>query len=301
MQWFGNQLITEESQTVKLKISGIHTSAKVFDLVDVCAVNNLSLPTQTLDVNQLQTKFQGLRNLPIVSYKDVKPEILIGLDYCHLGISSRAAGCNFDGLVVSECSLGWIVYGRSYNLDQTPHRLCHVYQPLDELNSIVKEYFTTENFGVKMPIEKLESIENKRAMEILRTTTKRIGERFESGLLWKSDNIQLPDSFMMAQKRLTSVESKMKKDKLYAIKYHQTINSYIEKGYARKLTADEVESKTARTWYLPHFGVLNPNKPDKFRLVFDAAASAHGLSLNSSLLPGPDINMVIGELNGILM
>ena len=57
---------------------------------------------------------------------------------------------------------------------------------------------------------------------------------------------------------------------------------YVTKGYARKLTTSQEEIETK------HLGVLNPNKRNKLRLGFDAAASVNGISLNSVLLKGPD-------------
>ena len=50
-------------------------------------------------------------------------------------------------------------------------------------------------------------------------------------------------------------------------------------------------------WYLPHFGVYHPQKPNKIRVVFDSAAETNGVSLNKLLLSGPDLtNSLIGVL-----
>lgn len=43
-------------------------------------------------------------------------------------------------------------------------------------------------------------------------------------------------------------------------------------GHARKLTQEEAEQRSSKTWYLPHHSVVNPHKPDKLHVVFDAAA-----------------------------
>jgi hypothetical protein len=48
---------------------------------------------------------------------------------------------------------------------------------------------------------------------------------------------------------------------------------------------------------LPIMGVKNPNKPGKVRLCHDAKARAEGVSLNSVLHQGPDLeNNLIGCL-----
>ena len=74
------------------------------------------------------------------------------------------------------------------------------------------------------------------------------------------------------------------------------INDYIVTGYAVDLSEEGADSRSGHTWYLPHHGVINPNK-SKVHVVYDAAAEYQGTSLNQELLQGPQLN---NSLFGVL-
>ncbi|XP_054738019.1 uncharacterized protein LOC129244424 [Anastrepha obliqua] len=160
---------------------------------------------------------------------------------------------------------------------------CHTDQ---SLHNMVAEYFETESFGVRAA-SIMESEADVRARKILKSTTYRVEGGYQTGLLWKRSDIQLPASYYMALKRLAGVEAKMRRDTDFAAEYNRIISSYVMKGYVRKLSPEEAALTCNRTWYLPHFAVKNSNKPGKLRMVFDTAAEGDGVSLNSQLTKGP--------------
>ena len=104
----------------------------------------------------------------------------------------------------------------------------------------------------------------------------------------KKDNIILSYNRELAEKWLHSLEKKLTKNQHFKQLYEQQISDYIEKGYAKKLSENELPITSPITNYVPHHGVLNVNKPNKVRVVFDAAAIYHETCLNNNLLPGTE-------------
>lgn len=294
LQWFDNRLKSEVSQAVSLQISGTASTSKKFDLKNVRTIRQLNLPTQSISVSDLRNRFQPFRGLPIEEYHAAKPKILIGVDNIHLGVSMRHVISNSPGPVATKTRLGWVVCGPWSSSDC--HRLTaqvlhnRMTSSVDELQQAVSDYFSIENFGINQSTQTLESPQDKRARQIMKETTKYIENRYYTGLLWKNDLINFPDSYPLAKTRLLSLEGKMRRNPTYAKQYMDIIDDYVAKGYARRLSSEEVLHVDKRTWYLPHFSVFNPNKPTKIRIVFDAAAIVDGVSLNSMLIKGPDLN-----------
>jgi len=170
------------------------------------------------------------------------------------------------------------------------------------LREQIEKFWKIETYGTRNEVEELQpeslSREDVRAVEILDKTTRLTDDgHYETGLLWKRDDTNLPNKREQAEKRLMYLKRKFKKDASYEDLYRSTMDGYIQKGHARKLSKEEVSTQGPRTWYLPHFGVTNEHKPGKVRIVFDAAAEFNGTSLNKNLLQGPDrTNNLIGVL-----
>ena len=140
------------------------------------------------------------------------------------------------------------------------------------------------------------SKEEERAIKTLEQTTQFNGERYEVGLLWREDEVKLPNNFYSAMGQLKSLERRLQKDETLRKRYQETIDTDVNAGYVRKVDQAELnETKDKLQWYLPDHPVINPQKPEKVRRVCNAAAKYQGVALNDKRLPGPDLlqNLIV--------
>ncbi|XP_064638305.1 uncharacterized protein LOC135494321 [Lineus longissimus] len=165
------------------------------------------------------------------------------------------------------------------------------------LENAVKRLWEEEKYGFTCNGEKAISVEDKRGLKILEDTTKIVDGHYQTGLLWRKEDPVLPNNRAAAEKRLKSLQRKFRQKPEFADKYRQAMDDNISKGYAVMLTEEEAATSKQKTWYLPHHGVESQNKPGRVRVLFDAASSFGGTSLNQELLQGPDIN---NSLVGVL-
>ncbi|XP_075167626.1 uncharacterized protein LOC142239729 [Haematobia irritans] len=298
LQWTGE--ITqkvENSKILSMYISDRKQSSKIL-MNNVRTVTKLELPVQTLSKAQID-KCEHLKNLPIIPYTSERAKIIIGLDNAKLCVPLEVRE-NGDELIATRCRIGWGVYGRQQIGDTLCHRILHIctcnnYNKLDEM---LKNFFSLDAVGISQTNNQLRSKEDERAKAIMENTTRYLEheKRWETGLLWKEDEVNLPSSFSMAKRRLICIESKMQRDPELKTFLIEKIQQYVKNGYVRKLKPSEIRNDS-KSWFIPLFTVRNKNK-NKTRIVWDAAASTENVSLNSFLLKGPDL---LKSLVGILI
>ena len=235
-------------------------------------------------------------DIEILAVELRKVSVLIGKDVgeAHEVFEVRKSNKPDSQLQALRGPLGWIITGTIHNSQNHRNVSVNFVTCDKDLHDQVENFWKMEGFGTKNTLKTrtdgeadrrrqdlILSREGMRAVDILEKTTKlTAADHYETGLLWRRDDVQLPNNHREAEIRLQSLRRKRSEG--------------IAKGYARKLSDKEVSKSGPRTWYLPHFAVTSSNKPKK---VFDAAAEHGGTSLNKNLLQGPDYtNSLVGVL-----
>lgn len=301
LTWTDNTVkVDKTSEIVSLKICGIDDDRKMFLMRNVRTVAELMLPTPTLNVQEMQKKYDYMKGISIPSPLNETPAILIGLSDSKLGIPFEKREGSWDQPIVTRTRLGWVIHGSQgkelSNSQSNFSCVINSLSPDEQLHDMVKYYFTTESFGVSPSMNLKESSEDVRAKELLNETKNKIENGYEIGLLWRSENLRLPDNRDMVFNRYLNFEKQMKRDPEFGRLCHEKFMEHLGKGFYEELKPNELKN-AKNIWYLPMFAVKNPNKPGKIRFVFDAAAKFHGVCLNDVLLKGPDL---LKNLLGIL-
>ncbi|XP_026101642.1 uncharacterized protein LOC113072978 [Carassius auratus] len=196
--------------------------------------------------------------------------------------------------------LGWSIIGSSNpHLDRQGsqsfvHRLTVKELPIPSTTDVLKAL--ESDFTERTYEDKYVSQNDVHFIQFLsdNITQKKDGH-YEMPLPFKGNSPpNLPNNKRLATVRLQCLKKKLKTNKKYYDQYKTFMEETISKGDAEPAPttfAGETE------WYLPHHGIYHPRKPDKLRVVFDCSAKFHGVSLNDTLLTGPDlINPLVGVL-----
>ncbi|XP_055633341.1 uncharacterized protein LOC129773720 [Toxorhynchites rutilus septentrionalis] len=294
LKWTGGtHRFEEKSRKVDVGISG--SKEERFDLTDVRTVDALELPVQSLNVDELKKKYKHLEGIQVESYNLARPRILIGLKHANVSLVRRCREGKLGEPIAVKTHLGWTIFGGCSSQGSaadgkyTYHICACNLQSDDRIHQEVKQYFSLDSLGIVSPVSSLMSRDDERALSLLKSFTRVAEKKYETGLLRRFDTIRLPDSRPMAIQRLNCLQRRLSRDDDLKRAFTDKLAEYQTKGYVRKVNPEELVHKQGQTWYLPTFPVINPNKLGKIRVVWDAAASVHGVCLNSVLLTGPDM------------
>ena len=146
------------------------------------------------------------------------------------------------------------------------------------------------------------SQEDIKFVKLMEQESRFINGHYVLPLPFRKSEVHFKNNKIQALQRAEWLKKKLEKNSEMLQHYVEFMNDILEKGYAKEVGPEERQSESGKCWYIPHFGVYHPKKPDKIRVVFDASAQFKGMSLNNELMQGPDLtNHLIGVLSRFRM
>ena len=136
--------------------------------------------------------------------------MIIGQDLCRLMLCREVFEFEQKEFVLSKCKLGWSIHGKIVvERSKQVEKFVNFFEKNEEadylkFDKLINEYFELESLGIinKAYINE----DDRRAVEILDKTSRKIGNKWEVGLLWRSDKVYIPDSKRVALYRLKLFE-----------------------------------------------------------------------------------------------
>lgn len=230
LRWTSNvERNEEDSRKVILNISGPNEKRHT---LEVRTVKHLSLPSQNINYKKICDAFPHLRGLAIKDYVDARPSVLIGLNNLNLYNPKRIREGRLGEPTAVCTRLGRLLYGSFYSGIQHALYSCHICECIKSdniLNSLIKQFYELETSGIS-GVPNVVGTEELRSVELLdRHTIQKTSGHYETSLLWKYDDINLPSSYEMAKKRLICLERMLNKNTGIRRVFDSTMYEYFDK------------------------------------------------------------------------
>ena len=265
------------------------------------SINEAHIPTQSM-VNDMP----HLRHLKdnFCQKLDIPVGLLIGYNCSEAMRPLEVISGKPNEPYAIKTRIGWSVVGKMSSQESYAQTL---FTKTQYENTSDDETVKTEDVTVERLIKVMEgdfsmledsprSQEDTRFLNLLREKTKLNDEgHYEMPLPFKDTEPVLPNNRHIAYKRVMALKKRFIQDPNHFELYKRFMQEILERGEAERVPENEL--KMPNSWFIPHHGVYNANKPGKIRVVFDCSSKMEGKSLNDNLMQGPDlINSLIGVL-----
>ncbi|XP_068214422.1 uncharacterized protein [Palaemon carinicauda] len=310
---------TEELDSCVYEVS-LKDQAGIEKLIEVCGVSEITAVHHHMDLGEIARKL-GVQEKHL-QRPEGRIELLIGSDYCTL---LPQVIKTVDNIQLLSNDFGLCIRGR-FDEKEGEKKYCvqinHIsyddtadwhFRAKPNVGKLVENYFLDESLGTECipkcggckcgecSVKGNLTIREERELKLIEDGLTYDEENmcWISKYPWISDPSKLPNNFPMAYARLKATEKRLKRlGATQCTKYQEQIQDMLDRGVAEKLLKSELDYK-GPIFYLPHHAVYKTDSSSTpVRIVFDAAASYQGISLNDLLAKGPD---VINNLLGILL
>lgn len=194
---------------------------------------------------------------------------------------------------------GWALNGPVTSTTTSPTHHCHRVK-VDSLRELDEDFkrlcakeFVDESVGLMTP-----SVDDQKWERKVKSSIRKLSDgHYEVGLPFRDDDIHFPCNREQVLRRLISSRRRLKINADFYEEYKNFMNLMLTNKFAERVPSEQLKTLPGKAWYLFHFGIYHKQKKT-IRIVFDASLKYKGVSLNDTLLQGPDLT---SGLLGVLL
>ena len=201
----GKRLEQPHTRRVNFYISGLKSNEEF--KIGAHEIDQTVLNVSDLDRNWLNS----FSHLQVIQFDHIAGpvDLIVGVHYTHLHAEEETRRGDAFQPVAKKTKLGWYVIGAKEKSRTSGVYSVYLVQKID-----LEKFYEFETLGVQAPncscsALQPQSPDDKRAMELIEKSCKRVDSRYVIGHLWKGDKTLLPNNRSLVENRLRSLEKSL--------------------------------------------------------------------------------------------
>ena len=144
--------------------------------------------------------------------------------------------------IARRSPLGWTCVGSlEKNHPLKDHESLYHAQEYETLDALLRQFWELDSICLADTDDQRSfTLMEKDAMQKVANTRRKVDGRYEVGIPWISDHIDLENNKSLALQRLESLERSLRRQPDVAERYKDVFESHEKKGYIKKLTGEDV-------------------------------------------------------------
>ena len=247
---------SEYFQLVRFELQSATGTGEIIKVEEGLVSEMFNIPEKCLPEDVDNSRYPHLTDIEIPEVQVKAVSVLIGkdVDYAHEVFEVRKPTSPDNRLKALRGPLGWVVTGVVEGHPSSKEISVNFTNCEENPRELIEDFWKLEAFGTQGApgsregehVNRLSaphnwSREDMRAVETLQRTTMLSDGRYETGLLWRKEDVRLPSNRCEAERRMCSLKGRFSRDPDLKQRYSAVMKQYICKGYARKLSPEEAD------------------------------------------------------------
>ena len=302
---FGGTSSTEMMDVVKFTLTPVEGKTREKMHIEAhVKCGSICSPLDPLDFElESVPHLQDLTLADPVPRKHARVDLLLGSRYYFQLLNGRVIGPRVaeTGPLAIDSPFGWVLAGPIHKSTLALHRktsskcmlltATDIAKHEDKLDGLMQNFWKQEAIGL-IDSDCVYTHDDRSAVSQFEKSVQYDGERYHVALPFRGDSPELCSNYYEAKMHLCSTEKSLRKNSERMKSYDNAIADYVNNGFARELTEQElIDLHDKAKYFIPHHPVFkDTSSSTKIRIVFDASSKdSNGNSLNDCLLKGPNL------------